>query len=66
MEVSFSGEETLREDNVKNERNRLNFFLFYFIFDLFSFILFLELGLGLEWQDYTVTHQSYHMTHRRK
>ena len=48
MEVSFSREETLREDNVKNERSRLNFFLFYFIFDLFSFILFLELGLGLE------------------
>jgi len=27
---------------------------FYFIFDLFSFILFLELGLGLEWWDYAV------------
>ncbi len=37
-------------------------FSFYFIFDLFSFILFLELGLGIEWQDHTVTHQSYHMT----
>jgi len=38
--------------SVKNIRSELNFsyFLsyFYFIFDLFSFILFLELGLGLE------------------
>jgi len=37
---------------VKNERSGLNIFilpfLFYFIFDLFSFILFLEPGLGLE------------------
>jgi len=39
--------------SVKNKRSGLNIFLiflshFYFIFDLFSFILFLELGLGLE------------------
>jgi len=27
---------------------------FYFLFDLFFFILFLELGLGLEWQDHAV------------
>ena len=35
---------------VKNKRSGLNIFLFlfYFIFDLFSFILFLEPGLGLE------------------
>ena len=31
---------------VKNKESRLN--IFYFIFDLFSFILFLELVLGLE------------------
>ena len=47
-------------------------FSFYFIFDLFSFILFLEPGLGLEWQDHAVTQQvtsddmvTSHMTHRR-
>ena len=38
---------------VKNERSGLKTFLifiaqFYFLFDLFSFIPFLELGLGLE------------------
>ena len=37
---------------VKNERSGLNIFIFllsfYFLFDLFSFILFLEPGLGLE------------------
>ena len=38
---------------IKNEGSRLNIFLFSFLifilfFDLFSFILFLELGLGLE------------------
>ena len=45
---------------------------FYFIFDLFPFILFLELGLGLEWQDHTITQQvtsddmvTSHMTHKR-
>ena len=31
------------------------FFSYLFSFDLFSFILFLELGLGLEWQDHAVT-----------
>jgi len=46
------------------------FSYFYFSFDLFSFILFLE--PGLEGQDYTVTQQvtsdnmvTSHMTHRR-
>ena len=29
---------------------------FYFILDLFSFILFLELELGLKWWDHTITH----------
>ena len=38
---------------VKNEGSGLN--IFYFLFDLFSFILFLELGLRLEWQDHAVT-----------
>ena len=45
---------------------------FFFLFDLFSFILFLELGLGLEWRDHAVTQQvtsddmvTSHMTHRR-
>ena len=38
---------------VKNEGHGLNIFILFsffshFIFDLFSFILFLELGLGLE------------------
>ena len=34
---------------VKNERSGLNIFLFSFlIFILFSYILFIELGLGLE------------------
>ena len=32
-------------------------FLIYFLFDLFSFILFLELRLGLECQDHAVTQQ---------
>ena len=32
-------------------------FLTYFLFDLFSFILFLGLGLGLERQDHAVTQQ---------
>ena len=47
-------------------------FSFYFLFDLFSFILFLEPGLGLEWQDHAVTQQvtsddivTSHMIHRR-
>jgi len=55
---------------VKNARGGLNFSYFYFSFDLFSFILFLE--PGLEGQDYTVTQQvtsdnmvTSHMTHRR-
>ena len=43
MEVSFSGGETLRGDNVKNARSGLNFS--YFLFDLFFFILFLEPGI---------------------
>jgi len=50
----------------------LIFSYFYFIFDLFSFILFLELGLGLESQDHAVTQQvtsddmvTSHMTHGR-
>jgi len=35
---------------------------FYFLFDLFYFILFLELGLGLEWQDHAVMQQvTWHM-----
>ena len=35
------------------------FSYFYFLFDLFPIILFLELGLGLglEWQDHAVTQQ---------
>ena len=33
------------------------FSYFYFLFNLFFFILFLELGLGLEWQDHAVTQQ---------
>jgi len=33
------------------------FAYFYFLFDLFPFILFLEPGLGLEWQDHAVTQQ---------
>ena len=48
------------------------FSYFYFLFDLCFFILFLELGLGLEWQDHAVTQQvtsddtvTSHMTHRR-
>ena len=59
MEVSFSGEETLRGGNVKNIRSGLNFsyflFSFCFLFNLFFFILFLELGVG--GQDHTVTQQ---------
>jgi len=48
--------------SVKNKRSGLSlFFIFlshsYFLFDLFSIILFLELGLGLEWQYHTVTQQ---------
>ena len=46
---------------------------FYFLFDLFSFILFLKLGLGLERQDHTVTQKvtsddmvTSHITHRRR
>ena len=53
--------------DVKNTRSRLNFS--YFLFDLLSFILFLELGLEL---DHTITQQvilddmvTSHMTHRR-
>ena len=34
----------------------LTFFSIFFSY-LFSFILFLELGLGLEWQDHAVTQQ---------
>jgi len=30
-------------------KNEVDLTFFYFLFDLFSFILFLELGLGLEW-----------------
>ena len=55
---------------VKNIRSKLNFSYFYFIFNLFSFILYL--GLGLEWQYYAVTQQVTsddivinHMTYRR-
>ena len=45
--------------NVKNEESGLNIFFshFYFLFNLFSSILFLELELGLEWQDHTITQQ---------
>jgi len=44
---------TEKKSDVKNERSGLNIFYFfsfsfYFLFDLFSFILFLEPGLGLE------------------
>jgi len=45
---------------------------FYFLFNLFPIILFLELGLGLEWPDHTVTQQvtsddivTSHMMHGR-
>ena len=55
---------------VKNEKSRL--YISYFLFNLFSFILFLELGLELEWQDHAVTQQvtsddtvTGHMIHRR-
>ena len=48
------------------------FSYFYFLFDLFSFILFLELGLRLEWQYHAVTQQvtsddmvTSHITHGR-
>ena len=62
---------------VKNEGNKLNIFpiffsYFYFLFDLFPFILFLELGLRLKWQDHAVTQQvtsddtvTSHITHER-
>ena len=62
---------------VKNKGNRLNIFTiffsyFYFLFDLFPFILFLGLGLRLEWQDHAVTQQvtsddivTSHITHER-
>ena len=48
--------------DIKNERSGLSLFSIflshsYFLFDLFSIILFLELGLGLEWQDHAVTQQ---------
>jgi len=50
----------------------LAFLIFDFLFDLFSFILFLELWLGVGGQDHTVTQQvtsddivTSHMTHRR-
>jgi len=63
-----------RKKNVKNEGSGLNIFIFfshfYFLFNLFSFILFLE--LGLEWQDYAVTQQvtsddmvTSHMIHKK-
>ena len=42
---------------VKITRSGLSFSYFHFLFNLFSFILFLELGLGLEWQDHTVAQQ---------
>ena len=41
---------------VKNKESGLNIFSILFS-HLFSFILFLELGLGLEWQDHTVIQQ---------
>jgi len=64
---------------IKIARGGLNFpyFLFsfyflFFIFNLSSFILFLELGLGLEWQDHAITQQvisddmaTSHMTYGR-
>ena len=45
--------------NIKNEESGLNIFFshFYFLFNLFSSILFLELELGLEWQDHAITQQ---------
>ena len=43
MEVSFSGGETLKRDNVRVEDDRLNFFLFSFLF-----FIFLLIDLGLE------------------
>jgi len=46
---------------IKITRSGLSFFYFLFSFllsfDLFPIILFLELGLGLEWQDHAVTQQ---------
>jgi len=39
---------------------------FYFLFNLFSFILFLELELGLEWQDHAVTQQVTSRWHSHK
>ena len=41
-------------NTVKNKESGLN--IFYFL-SSFLFILFLELGLGLEWQDHAVTQQ---------
>jgi len=56
---------------VKNERSGLNIFLFSFLISIF-FILFLELELGVEWQDHAVTQQvtsddmvTSHMMHGR-
>jgi len=40
MEVSFSGGETLKGDNVKNEKSRLNIFLFSFLIFIFFLIYF--------------------------
>ena len=41
---------------VKNEESRLNVFLFFFSHFIFFYSI-LKLGLGLEWQDHTVTQE---------
>ena len=56
MEVSFSREETLRGGNVRIEKSRLSFFLFFvLIFILFliyfSLFLFLELRVRINPQN---------------
>ena len=74
-EISTAQQCYQKSADIKNERSRLNIFLFSsLIFILFSiyFIFFSELGLGLEWQDHTVTQQvtsddtvTSHMIHGR-
>jgi len=48
MKVSFSGEETLKRDNIRVEDEKLGLFYFYFLF-LFSFsFIFIILDLDKE------------------